>query len=228
MNKQIDILEIEESWYELLKKYFDSSSFSETIELLKKDMQKFIIYPKTEDILNAYNSTTFENIRVVIIGQDPYHRPGQAHGLAFSINEDTPMPPSLKNIYKEIDSCELLDSIPEHGNLQHWADQGILLLNTYLTVREGQPLSHSKIGWQSLTDYTILQLSEHKSGLIFVLWGKHAQSKEHLINKDKHYILKAAHPSPFSASYGFFGCNHFKEINKILESNNEQPIKWTP
>jgi uracil-DNA glycosylase len=228
MNKQIDILEIEESWYDLLKKYFDSPSFSETMELLKKDIEKFTIYPKTEDILNAYNSTPFEKVRVVIIGQDPYHGSGQAHGLAFSVNEDIPIPPSLKNIYKEIDNCELLYSIPEHGNLQHWADQGILLLNTYLTVREDQPLSHSKIGWQSLTDYTIVQLSEHKSRLIFVLWGKHAQSKENLINKDRHHILKAAHPSPYSASHGFFGCNHFKEINKILESNNEQPIKWTP
>jgi len=224
--KKVNILEIEESWYELLKKYFDSSSFSETMELLKKDGEKFIIYPKIEDILNTYNSTPFEKVRVVIIGQDPYHGEGQAHGLAFSVNEGIPIPPSLKNIYKEIDSCELLNSIPDHGNLQHWADQGILLLNSYLTVRKGQPLSHSKIGWQSLTDYTITQLSESRTGLIFLLWGSHAQSKIHLINVSKHYIFKAAHPSPFSAYTGFFGCNHFKEVNRILESNNEQPINW--
>lgn len=225
--KQIDILEIEESWYELLKRYFDSSSFSETMDLLKKDKEKFIIYPETEDILHAYNSTPFEKVRVVIIGQDPYHGEGQAHGLAFSVKEEVKIPPSLQNIFKEIDNCGLLTSIPEHGNLQSWADQGILLLNSYLTVRKGQPLSHSKIGWQSLTDYTIIKLSESREKLIFLLWGIHARSKANLIDKHKHYVLEAAHPSPFSAYTGFFGCNHFKEVNQILESHNDQSIIWT-
>jgi uracil-DNA glycosylase len=226
MMKKVNILEIEESWYEILKRYFDSSSFSETMGLLKEDKKKFKIYPETEDILNAYNSTPFEKVRVVIIAQDPYHGEGQAHGLAFSVKEGVKIPPSLQNIFKEIDSCQNLIDIPEHGNLQSWADQGILLLNSYLTVREGQPLSHSKIGWQSLTDYTIIQLSTCRTGLIFLLWGSHARSKALLIDKYKHFVLEAAHPSPFSAHHGFFGCNHFKEVNRILESHNEQPINW--
>lgn len=224
--KQIDILEIEDSWYDILKLYFESSSFSETIRLLKKEQEEFKVYPPTDLILNAYNSTPFEKVKVIIVGQDPYHGEEEAHGLAFSVQEDISIPPSLRNIFKELDSDIDLYQIPEHGNLQNWADQGVLLLNSFLTVRENQPLSHSKIGWQALTDYTIVQLSSYRSGLIFLLWGKHAQEKAKLIDKSKHYILTAAHPSPFSAYTGFFGCKHFSKANQILSQQGLTPINW--
>jgi uracil-DNA glycosylase len=223
--KQVDILQIEDDWYDILKLYFISSSYKETMKLLKEEYKIHIIYPKTLDIFNAYNSTSFEKVKVVIVGQDCYINPGQAHGLAFSVPEGIKIPPSLHNIFQELDSDLCID-IPEHGCLQSWADQGVLLLNSTLTVRKGQSNSHSKIGWQILTDYTISQLSKYRSGIVFLLWGKFAQQKEKLINKTKHYILKAPHPSPFSAYTGFFGCKHFSETNRILESQNLEPINW--
>jgi uracil-DNA glycosylase len=227
--KQVDILQIEDDWYEILKKYFISNYFKETMKILKQELESQIVYPKIPDIFKAYNSTSFEKVKVVIIGQDPYINPEEAHGLVFSVPEERNIkliPPSLKNIFKELDSDLTLDP-PSSGCLQSWADQGILLINSILTVRKGQSGSHSKIGWQILTDYTIKQLSDHgESGIVFLLWGNYAKEKEKLINVNKHYTLKAAHPSPFSANYGFFGCKHFSKTNKILAEQNKKEIDW--
>lgn len=222
---QVDILQIEDNWYNILKEYFISNSFKETMKLLKEDSKIYTIYPKISDIFNAYNTTSFEKVKVVIVAQDPYINEGEAHGLAFSVPEGIKIPPSLHNIFQELDSDICID-IPEHGCLQQWAEQGILLLNSTLTVRKGQSNSHSKIGWQILTDYTIKQLSQYKSGIIFLLWGKFAQQKETLIDKTKHYILKAPHPSPFSAYTGFFGCKHFSQTNRILAQQGLIEINW--
>lgn len=224
--KQVNILQIEDSWYNLLKKYFDSSIFLETIKLLKEEQYKFNIYPETDNILNAYNLCLLDKVKVIILGQDPYIHKGEAHGLAFSVKDETKFPPSLYNIFQELDS-DLKTEIPESGNLTRWAEQGVLLLNSTLTVRENQSLSHAKIGWKVLTDYTISQLSYNKENLIFLLWGKHAQEKEALIDKTKgHIILKASHPSPYSARFGFFGCKHFSKTNQILESQDKSKINW--
>jgi uracil-DNA glycosylase len=249
--KQVDILQIEDSWYSLLKDYFESPYFSATMKALKEELgwQPSIdvklsnllphnlkydtrttpgkqIYPYFTDIFNAYNTTSFEKVKVVIIGQNPYHGPNQAHGLAFSVQEGCKIPPSLQNIFKELDS-DLGKSIPEHGDLTRWAEQGVLLLNTSLTVREGQPNSHLDIGWNILTDVTIQRISQFsESGIVFILWGKHAQKCKRLIDQSKHYILEAAHPSPFSAYTGFFGCKHFYKTNQILESQNKSIINW--
>ena len=223
--KQLNMLQIDESWYNLLKLYFDSDIYSKTIELLKKDQYEFTIYPETDNILNAYNLCPLDQVKVVIIGQDPYHQKGQAHGLSFSVQEGVTIPPSLRNIFQELDS-DLATPIPENGNLTRWTEQGVLLLNSYLTVRESLPLSHINIGWRQLTDYTISQLSHHREEIIFLLWGKHAQSKRNLINASKHYILEAAHPSPFSAMHGFFGCKHFSKTNELLIKQGKEPINW--
>jgi uracil-DNA glycosylase len=223
--KQVDILQINDIWYDILKDYFRNNTFAQTMSLLKYDALNHTIYPKMLDILNAYNTTSFDKVKVVIIGQDPYINEGEAHGLAFSVPEGIKIPPSLRNIFQELDSDICID-IPEHGCLQRWAEQGILLLNSTLTVRKGESNSHSKIGWQVLTDYTIKQLSQYRSGIIFLLWGKFAQQKEALIDKTKHYILKAPHPSPFSAYTGFFGCKHFSQTNKILAQQGLEEINW--
>jgi len=223
--KQVDILQIEDSWYDILEKYFKSEYFKNTMKVLKEDIKTHTIYPKISDIFNTYNSCSFEKVKVVIIGQDPYINEGEAHGLAFSVPEGIDIPPSLHNIFQELDSDIGID-IPEHGCLQQWADQGVLLLNSVLTVRKGQSKSHSKIGWQILTEYTIKQLSQYSHGIVFLLWGKDAQEKEKLIDKYKHYILKTSHPSPFSVRYGFFGCKHFSQTNKILASQGLTEINW--
>lgn len=223
--KQINILQIEDSWYNLLKLYFESTVYSDCIKLLKKEQEEFTVYPKTEDILKAYNTTPLDQVKVVLLAQDVYHQKGQAHGLCFSVPEGINFPPSLRNIFQELDS-DLATPIPESGDLTRWAEQGVLLLNSYLTVRDSQPLSHQNIGWRQLTDYTISQLSHNKEGVIFLLWGKHAQSKKSLIDTSKHYILEAAHPSPFSAMHGFFGCKHFSRTNGLLIKQSKEPIKW--
>lgn len=223
--KQINILQIDESWYELLKLYFDSDIYSDTIKLLQKEQAEFNVYPETGNILNAYNTTLLDEVKVVLLGQDVYHQKGQAHGLCFSVQEGITFPPSLRNIFQELDS-DLATSIPKSGNLTRWAKQGVLMLNSYLTVRDSQPLSHANIGWRQLTDYTISQLSHTKEGLIFLLWGKHAQSKKSLIDTSKHYVLEAAHPSPFSAYSGFFGCKHFSKTNELLIKQGKEPINW--
>lgn len=223
--KKADIYLIEDSWYEILKPYFESKDFTKTIRLLNEEMKCHIVYPLPANIFNAYKSTPFEKVKVVILGQDCYHGDKQAHGLAFSVTKGVKIPPSLQNIYKELQT-DLNLQIPTHGRLQTWADQGVLLLNSYLTVRSGEPLSHSKIGWDILTDLSISELSKKRKGIVFLLWGNHAQEKEALIDKRKHFILKAPHPSPFSVHKGFFGCKHFSKANEILLKQGIEPINW--
>lgn len=184
------------------------------------------IYPPSQDVFNAFNLTELDNVKVVILGQDPYHGPNQAHGLCFSVLPKIKTPPSLVNIYKEL-ATDIPDfTIPQHGFLQSWAEQGVLLLNTVLTVEQAKAHSHAKIGWEQFTDTVIQQLSDHCSGLVFLLWGSHAQKKGLVIDTQKHHVLIAPHPSPLSAHRGFLGCKHFSETNKILKQQNQNPIVW--
>lgn len=218
---------IEASWLKVLGNELDKAYMKELESFLLEEKQKgFVVYPKNSDIFNAFNHTPFDKIKVVILGQDPYHGVNQAHGLSFSVQKGIAIPPSLKNIYKELALEYNNFKTPTHGNLTEWADQGVLLLNATLTVRASEPGSHQKRGWETFTDHVITTLSEQKNGIVFLLWGKYAQEKESLINHQKHHILKAAHPSPFSAHRGFFGCNHFKECNQILEKEGLKPINW--
>tara|TARA_R110002167_G_scaffold10192_6_gene46924 strand:- start:226 stop:885 length:660 start_codon:yes stop_codon:yes gene_type:complete len=184
------------------------------------------IYPPSQDVFNAFNLTKLDNVKVVILGQDPYHGPNQAHGLCFSVLPKIKTPPSLVNIYKEL-ATEIPDFIiPQHGFLQSWAEQGVLLLNTVLTVEQGQAHSHAKIGWERFTDTVIQQLSDHCNGLVFLLWGSHAQKKGAVIDTKKHHLLSAPHPSPLSAYRGFLGCKHFTQTNDLLKLQNKSPINW--
>jgi len=203
---------INDGWKELLKEEFESDYFKSLKQFLVEEKSNHIVYPPGEQIFNAFDQTPPDNVKVVIIGQDPYHGPGQAHGLCFSVSQGIKPPPSLVNIFKELKN-ELGLEIPNHGNLLKWAQQGVLLLNTTLTVRANQPRSHANKGWERFTDAVISKLSESKKGLVFILWGNDAKTKEKLIDINKHHILKAAHPSPFSAYSGFFGCNHFSKTN---------------
>jgi len=218
---------IESSWKGVLKNEFTKTYFLEIVTFLKieKNAGK-IIYPPGPLIFNAFTQTPFHKVKVVIIGQDPYHNPGQAHGLSFSVPSGVKPPPSLMNIYKEINASVGIAMPAEFGNLTKWAEQGVLLLNAMLTVRANEPGSHSKIGWMNFTDAVIKKISDEKSGIIFLLWGKFAQEKQVLIDETKHHVLKAAHPSPFSAYQGFFGCNHFVKTNQLLTEKGMQPIDW--
>jgi len=218
--------QIEESWKEILQEQFNSSYFKSIKEFLVEEKQKFTVYPPGSLIFNAFNLTPFPAARVVIIGQDPYHGAGQAHGLCFSVPRGTSAPPSLVNIFKEIKE-DLGIPLPKHGNLEKWARQGVLLLNATLTVRANQAGSHQKKGWETFTDAVISQLSKQRVGLVFLLWGKFAQDKESLIDTQKHYILKAAHPSPYSAFNGFFGCRHFSRTNELLRRHGLPEIDWS-
>lgn len=222
----IDV-KIEESWKAILKEEFSKTYFSEIVAFLKqeKSLGK-TIYPKGSDIFNAFNYTVFEQVKVVILGQDPYHNPNQAHGLCFSVAEGIAPPPSLVNIYKEINQ-DLGLPIPPTGNLSKWAKQGILMLNASLTVEANKPMSHSEIGWHKFTDAVIQKISDDKENIVFILWGKFAQSKAALINPTKHLILQAAHPSPFSAYNGFFGCKHFSKTNDWLTAHQLPAIDWS-
>ena len=184
------------------------------------------VYPPREDVFNALKLTPFENVKVVILGQDPYHGPDQAHGLCFSVQRDVTTPPSLKNIYKELARDIDGFSIPGHGDLTSWAQQGVLLLNTVLTVEQGNAHSHAKWGWETLTDQIIQAVSEYKQGVVFLLWGSHAQKKGKNIDKSKHYVLNAPHPSPLSAHRGFLGCGHFSKTNTLLREQSESDIIW--
>ncbi len=217
--------QIEESWKEVLASEFDNSYFMELKEFLTEEKAKYTVYPPGSKIFNAFQLTPFNEVKVVILGQDPYHGPGQAHGLCFSVPQGIVPPPSLVNIFKEIEK-DLGIPIPSGGNLEKWARQGVLLLNATLTVRANQPGSHQKRGWEIFTHAVISKLSERRVGIIFLLWGKYAQEKESLIDTNKHYILKAAHPSPFSAYNGFFGCRHFSKTNEILRKHGLQEIDW--
>ncbi|RPE09034.1 uracil-DNA glycosylase [Chitinophaga lutea] len=219
-------VKIESSWKEVLKDEFQKAYFEQIVMFLKheKALGK-TIYPSGNLIFNAFDKTPFDNVKVVILGQDPYHGPGQAHGLCFSVQKGIKPPPSLVNIYKEMQK-DIGSAIPETGDLTPWAESGVLLLNAMLTVRDGEPASHSKIGWESFTDAVIRKVSDLKDGVVFMLWGKFAQDKQVLIDGTKHYILKAAHPSPFSADKGFFGCRHFSKANEILTRQGKEPVNW--
>jgi uracil-DNA glycosylase len=217
--------QIEDSWKEVLADEFGSSYFMELKEFLLDEKAKYTIYPPGNLIFNAFRLTPFQNVRVVVIGQDPYHGPGQAHGLSFSVPKGISTPPSLVNIFKEIQR-DTGTPVPLHGNLEAWARQGVLLLNATLTVRAGQPGSHQRKGWETFTNSVIQKLSEQRVGLIFLLWGKFAQEKEVLIDTNRHYILKAAHPSPYSAYNGFMGCSHFSRTNEILRKHGLEEIDW--
>ncbi|HXH18907.1 MAG TPA: uracil-DNA glycosylase [Chitinophagales bacterium] len=217
--------QIEPSWKEILDEEFQKPYFRQIKMTLVEEKKKgFTIYPPGPLIFNAFNLTPFDEVKVVILGQDPYHGKGQAHGLCFSVPQGIAPPPSLVNIFKELHD-DLGVPLPNHGNLEKWARQGVFLLNAILTVRDGEPASHSKIGWQDFTNSVINKLSTLRAGIVFLLWGKFAQEKEILIDGSRHHILKAAHPSPYSAS-GFFGCRHFSATNKILQHEGYNPIDW--
>lgn len=185
-----------------------------------------VIYPAAEDVFNAFSCTEFNQIKVVILGQDPYHGPNQAHGLSFSVQKGVKTPPSLKNMYKALQHDFPDYILPEHGCLQSWAEQGVFLLNTVLTVEQGKAHSHAKIGWERFTDKVIALINEHAQDVVFLLWGSHAQKKAGLIDASKHHILTAAHPSPLSAYRGFFECGHFAQTNQILIDSGRTPINW--
>ncbi|MBC2851301.1 uracil-DNA glycosylase [Cetobacterium sp. 8H] len=219
------MLKIGNDWDDILKNELEKSYFLEMKEFLKREYSEKIIYPPKKEIFTAFQLTPYKDVKVVILGQDPYHGEGQAHGLAFSVKKGVKLPPSLRNIYKEI-ANENEAQVFNHGCLESWATQGVFLLNTSLTVREGEANSHSKIGWSKFTDEVIKKLNEKKEPIIFVLWGNNAKQKKKLITNSQHYILEGVHPSPLSASRGFFGCNHFKEINLILKEKFNKHIDW--
>ena len=218
---------IEESWKSALKDEFSMPYFSELKKFLENEKKSGqIIYPPGSNIFSAFNKTPFKEVKVVILGQDPYHGTGQAHGLSFSVKETQSLPPSLKNIFKELKN-DLDITMASSGNLEKWAQQGVLLLNATLTVRANQPGSHQNKGWENFTDSVIREISHKLTGIIFLLWGKYAQAKENLIDTTKHFILSAPHPSPFSADKGFFGCRHFSKTNEILIKEGKNPIDWS-
>jgi uracil-DNA glycosylase len=216
---------IEERWKIVLRDEFNKPYFIDLKEFLVEEKKKFRVFPTGSLIFNAFNHTPFDKVKVVCIGQDPYHGYGQAHGLCFSVPEGVAKPPSLENIFKELQN-DLGIPVSNDGNLIKWADQGVLLLNATLTVRENQAGSHQNKGWETFTDAVISILSEQKNNLVFVLWGNYAIAKKILIDEKKHHILTAAHPSPFSAHKGFFGCRHFSKINEILVNSGIEPIDW--
>ena len=218
-------VKIESSWKNLLNDEFEKEYFIELTEFVKQEYQVNRIYPPGSQIFNAFDHCKLDDLKVVILGQDPYHGANQAHGLCFSVNEGIPMPPSLLNIFKEIKS-DLGKPIPPHGNLTRWANQGVLLLNATLTVRAGLAGSHQKKGWEIFTDAVIQKISNHKSQVVFMLWGSYAQQKQALIKETIHCVLKAPHPSPLSAHRGFFGCKHFSKANEYLTSKGLPIINW--
>ncbi len=219
-------VQIEDSWKVALAEEFEKEYFNNIVQFLKAEKSaKKTIYPKGADIFNAFSKTPFHEVKAVLLGQDPYHGAGQAHGLCFSVLAPTPPPPSLVNIYKELHS-DIGFVIPAHGNLEKWATQGLLMLNTSLTVRANEPMSHSKIGWETFTNAVIKKISDQKKGIIFILWGKFAQNKKALIDLNKHFVLEAAHPSPLSAHNGFWGCKHFSKVNDYLIQQKMTPFNW--
>ena len=221
-------VKIEASWKEVLKHEFTKPYFLQVATHLKTERATgALVYPPGQMIFNAFNTTPFEQVKVVILGQDPYHGPGQAMGLSFSVPDGVPPPPSLGNIYKEL-LADIGLPIPKTGNLTKWAQQGVFLLNAILTVRSNEPASHAKIGWMDFTDAVIRKISDEKKGVVFLLWGKFAQEKQVLIDETKHFVLKASHPSPFSADKGFFGCKHFSKTNALLMKQGLDAIDWDP
>lgn len=217
---------LESSWQPYLAPEFEKLYMQQLKSFLRQEKdQKKIIYPKSTDIFHAFELTPYDKIKVVILGQDPYHGPGQAHGLCFSVKPGIRMPPSLINIFKELRS-DLGVSMPKDGCLESWAKQGVLLLNSVLTVEQGQPASHEGRGWEQFTDKVISILNAEKTGLVFVLWGSYAQRKGQFIDETRHLVLKAPHPSPLSANRGFLGCHHFSKINEYLKNEGKSPIEW--
>lgn len=220
-------IELHPSWLPALQNEFNKPYMLGLKQFLVQEKeQRHIVYPKGSDIFNAFNLTPFNEVKVVILGQDPYHGANQAHGLSFSVQKGVAIPPSLQNIYKELQTDISGFKVPNHGNLTEWATQGVLLLNATLTVRANEPGSHQKMGWEEFTDQAIRALSEQRECLVFMLWGRYAQAKASLIDSQKHLVLTAAHPSPFSAYNGFFGCTHFSKANAYLVKKGEKPIVW--
>ena len=220
-------IDLEPSWLEVLKPEFDKDYMKQLRLFLQAEKQAGVkIYPKGNDIFNAFKHTRFDDVKVVILGQDPYHGPGQAHGLSFSVQKRVRIPPSLQNIYKELQTDIPGFTIPNHGDLTEWADQGVLLHNATLTVREAQPNAHQKSGWENFTDKVISEISARKSGVVFILWGSFAKSKARLIDAHKHTILAGVHPSPLSAHNGFFGSKPFSKTNAVLVKQGQQAINW--
>ena len=216
---------IKNDWYDLLKDEFEKDYYKKLRTFLIEEYRHHTIYPNMYDIFNALNFTPYKDVKVVILGQDPYHGPQQAHGLSFSVQPDVKIPPSLVNIYKEL-HADLGCYIPNNGYLKKWADQGVLLLNTSLTVRAGEANSHRNIGWRTFTDKIIELLNQRQNPIVFILWGNNAISKEKFITNPQHYIIKSVHPSPLSASRGFFGSKPFSKTNAFLIKNNKAPIDW--
>ncbi len=216
---------IEQSWQQQLQGEFDKPYFAKLVAFVKQEYAHHTVYPPGKLIFNAFNQCPFDKVKVVLLGQDPYHEPGQAHGLCFSVNEGVQFPPSLGNIFKEIHD-DIGTPIPTSGNLTRWAQQGVLLLNATLTVREHQAGSHQRQGWEEFTDAVIRILSEKREHLVFILWGSYAQSKSQLIDGRRHCILRSAHPSPLSAYRGFFGNHHFSLTNQYLRTNGIEEIQW--
>lgn len=212
-------------WDNVLKGEFESEYFQKILNSLDHEYATHKVYPQENKIFSAFKLTPYKDVKVVIIGQDPYHGEGQAHGLAFSVMPGVPIPPSLVNIFKEIAS-DLGGYVPDNGYLVPWAKQGVLLLNTVLTVREGQPNSHRALGWERFTDAVIKALNQKENRIVFLLWGNNAKQKAQLIDQSKHSILYATHPSPLSAYGGFFGCKHFSKTNQILKESGQEPINW--
>lgn len=219
--------QIEESWLEALREEFNSEYFTSLKDFLKQEKKSYTIYPPGNKMFTAFNLCPLPLVKVVIIGQDPYHGPGQAHGLSFSVPDGIAVPPSLRNIYKELNNDLGLEK-PPTGNLEKWAEQGVLLLNATLTVRDSQAGSHQGKGWETFTNKVIKTISDLRAGIVFLLWGKFAQDKQVLIDTNKHFVLKSTHPSPLSAHRGFLGCGHFSKTNQILKENGIEEIDWNP
>lgn len=220
-------VKIQQEWKEILEEEFSKEYFKNLVGFLHKEKESGqVIYPPGSLIFNAFNLTPFSQVKVVILGQDPYHNPGQAHGLSFSVPEGVMAPPSLKNIYKEIENDVGISLQGKSGNLEGWAKQGVFMLNAILTVRAGAAASHGRIGWEKFTDAVIQTLSDKKAGLVFMLWGNFARSKKALIDSTKHTVLEAAHPSPLAGG-AFFGCRHFSKCNQVLTSEGLTPIDWS-
>lgn len=213
-------------WDLVLQDEFNKIYFQELTKFVHSERKLFNVYPREDQLFAALKKTPLSNVKVVILGQDPYHQQGQANGLAFSVSAGIPIPPSLRNIYKELRSDINNFQIPKHGNLQGWAEQGVLLLNTTLSVRENNAGSHQKRGWKIFTDEIIKKISDLKNGVVFLLWGKFAQQKEQLIDKQKHHVLYSTHPSPLSAHRGFLGSKHFSKANELLIKEGKKPIDW--
>lgn len=219
-------LNISKSWNQVLAQFFETQTWKKLSRFVEKEYQSKIIYPKKECIFNALKMTPFHQVKVVILGQDPYHQEHQAHGLAFSVPTEISVPPSLKNIYKEIESDLGITKDFSNGNLKSWTDQGVLLLNSVLTVEKDKPGSHANMGWEEFTDYIIQKISDKQDNIVFLLWGNYAKKKGSIIDRSKHLVLESSHPSPLGAYRGFIGCRHFSQTNSYLRKYNKEEIKW--